>query len=954
MSTSNYEFRVFIIGDYQVGKNSIAKRFKKLNSTQTEDDNYFIPENPKNEFGLEKVKSKEDQEKFEKYMQLDVADKGYIRKQIERKNLMKFKKIFIVGKTRIEFNFFPIKSADEKIVTGPSDPRDEEEEVKFGNKLISFKNTQEEIKNIFTKEPKDSSSELNNIFLFVYDLKDFTTFKKLELYHNKINDYFKIDNNYIKALIGNKADSKVSITKKEKDHFNLFMKKNPGFKYYEISTYNYFNFENFFENIFTDLISATDEELQKPTFLSRFHLVLHSRPTLSKAERQIHKPNDVPFLSEDENPDVYAYPEDKEEFRRTFSNMKKGRYGFKIFINKQGPVFPAVDKQTQDKKHGGGYLSKPGTAFGRDKKGKTAIGFGNWEINDRNKEIREALQTNVPGYSLGIRGGKYNFRSDRKKKFQEREEELKSAFQAHYDTTLLEKKVTTKYKKDIDYNENKKEMMKQIVERIQENENRHLKDRKKNLLEKENLLKEKIDKIKDKQEKYQKIYEKNKKEIMLKRQEMSHPKTAMNRESKKALLKNKDMQKYTLYDVRTKYDEKKGWSMGIKYTYNPNKNKDDPDFPNLKSEFDKIVNNPKYAEIKYTAPRFKEEKIVKPSNIDTSYDDMKKNDKIRSIRERSERNLKIKKFLNAQKENIRKVQENKEKIKEARENDLEDLRERILRTGYGGQEQNIENVDYIDINYKLVEEASPNYTMKGRYKHGSIFDMPDNYSVVNNEDEEEENKIGSNGKPIQDEEYKKSLPVPQYNVVKPSLPIYSFSKANRFYSKPLYQPSPNAVPVIPFQDGKFKPDDYVKFSSGMGKAKKDNVLKGNGIPGPGQYKIKGFAEVLVEKAKEREEKREIKRREKEMRKKEDEKNYEKSNELMVRNKNISGKNMVMKLNEDYEDDSHEINANGTDNNLNANGTENNINGTDNNVNGTDNNVNGTENNNENGTGNSEK
>ena len=180
------------------------------------------------------------------------------------------------------------------------------------------------------------------------------------------------------------------------------------------------------------------------------------------------------------------------------------------------------------------------------------------------------------------------------------------------------------------------------------------------------------------------------------------------------------------------------------------------------------------------------------------------------------------------------------------------------------------------------------------------------------------------------------------------------NKATRFFRKPLYQPSPNAVPVIPFQDGKFKPDDYVKFSSGMGKAKKDNVLKGNGIPGPGQYKIKGFAEVLVEKAKEREEKREIKRREKEMRKKEDEKNYEKSNELIIRDKNISGKNMVMKLNEDYEDDSHEINANGTDDNLNANGTENDINGTDNNVNGTDNNVNGTDNNNENGTGNSEK
>ena len=100
MSTSNYEFRVFIIGDYQVGKNSIVKRFKKLNSTQTEDDNFFVPGNPKTEYGLDKLNSKEAQEKYEKYQQLDVIDKGYVRKQIERKNLMKFKKIFIVGKIK--------------------------------------------------------------------------------------------------------------------------------------------------------------------------------------------------------------------------------------------------------------------------------------------------------------------------------------------------------------------------------------------------------------------------------------------------------------------------------------------------------------------------------------------------------------------------------------------------------------------------------------------------------------------------------------------------------------------------------------------------------------------------------------------------------------------------------------------------------------------------------------
>ena len=915
MSTSNYEFRVFVIGDFQVGKSSIVKRFKKLNSTQTEDDNYFIPGNPKAEFGLDKINTKEDQEKFDKYQQLDVIQKGFVRKQIERKNLMKFKKIFIVGKTRLEFNFFPIKSAEEKIMTGLNDARDEDEEVKFGNQLINFKSIQEEIRNYLIKEKKDESSDINNLFLFVYDLKNFSTFKKLELYYNKLNDYFKIDNNYIKALLGNKVDSKIVVPKKDKDYLETFLKNNPELKYYEISTYNYFNFENFFEMLFKDIISPSYEELQKPTFLNRFHLVLHSRPTLSRAERKIHKINDVPFLAEGENPDVYAYPEDRAEFRRTFSNMKKGRYGFKIFINKQGPIFPAIDKTSQDKNKHGGFLSKPGTAFGRDKKAKTAIGFGNWEINNRNKEIREALQTNIPGYSLGIRGGKFDFRKERKDKFKEREEELKSAFQEHYARSLLDRKEVSNNKKDFDYRGRKKEILKQIVEKMQDNENRHLQDRKKNIQDKENLLKEKIDKIKSKQDKYQRIYEKNQQQIMQKRQEMSHPKTAISRKSKLS----KDLPNYTLYDITTKHDPNKGWTMGMKYTYNPNKNKDDPDFPNLKSEFEKIVNHPKYAEIKYTAPRFKEEKIVKPSNDEKYYDDTEERLKIKNNREKSERNMKIKKFLMDQKKNAKKVQENKKNLQEAREMELEELKEQIIKPRNGEYDSGA-NLDYVDINYKLVEEASPNYTMKGRYNHGSIFDMPDNYSLINNEDDEDENKIGSNGKPIQDEEYKKSLPVPQYNAVRPSLPTYSFSKATRFHSKPLYQPSPNAVPVMPFQDGKFKPDEVKSFfqgKEGLYKAKKDNELKNNGIPGPGQYRIKGFAEILAEKGKKISDvKDKIKRKEKEMemRKREEEKNSKnlklneiKNSERKVLGNNINkenGKNLEMKLG-DFDDDDNE-------------------------------------------------
>lgn len=116
----------------------------------------------------------------------------------------------------------------------------------------------------------------------------------MELYYNKLRDYFKIDDNYLKALVGNKADSRITLSKRDEEFLDNFIKDN-DMKHYEISTYNYFNFEKFFEQLFIDIISPINSELQKETFLNRFHLVLHSRANLSKAERRIHDINDVPF-----------------------------------------------------------------------------------------------------------------------------------------------------------------------------------------------------------------------------------------------------------------------------------------------------------------------------------------------------------------------------------------------------------------------------------------------------------------------------------------------------------------------------------------------------------------------------------------------------------------------------------------------------------------------------------
>ena len=63
----------------------------------------------------------------------------------------------------------------------------------------------------------------------------------------------------------------------------------------------------------------------------------------------------------------------------------------------------------------------------------------------------------------------------------------------------------------------------------------------------------------------------------------------------------------------------------------------------------------------------------------------------------------------------------------------------------------------------------------------------------------------------------------------------------------LCQPSSYAVPVIPFENDKFKPDDTKTFSIGIGgmvKSKKDNALKPNGISGPGQYRIQFHSFLL--------------------------------------------------------------------------------------------------------------
>ena len=332
----------------------------------------------------------------------------------------------------------------------------------------------------------------------------------------------------------------------------------------------YFNFELFFENLFKDILSSIDEGFSNSNFLNRFHLLLSKRPNLSKAERITFKSNDTPGPGEYKI-NIYDYPKDKKVFRQTFSNEKNGRFTTNIFIDKQGPVFPIVNKEINQKK----------------KKEEIKNNKSDFENeNSKKKDARDAIETNIPGFSLGIKKGNYNFKQQRKEEVKNRERELENAILENTMTLHIKKEPLFKQNKDFSlYEENKKENLKELIIRIKEKEEEGKEKRKDNLKLLEDLQKQKIKEIENKQEKYQKKYEEREKKLNRSHSGLYYSRNHLS----KKIIKSSEIPKEKLYDVRTKYDKNKGWSFGMKYNINLNQKKDDPDFPYLLSDFDKIT-----------------------------------------------------------------------------------------------------------------------------------------------------------------------------------------------------------------------------------------------------------------------------------------------------------------------------------------------------------------------------
>ena len=126
-------------------------------------------------------------------------------------------------------------------------------------------------------------------------------------------------------------------------------------------------------------------------------------------------------------------------------------------------------------------------------------------------------------------------------------------------------------------------------------------------------------------------------------------------------------------------------------------------------------------------------------------------------------------FLQDRKNKREDVKQRKKEITETFENDL---KEQILR-----QYKTDSNYLIREINYSQVENSSPKFTMREKYDFGSIFQHDKQLSDEGN------NQFGYSTMFNPDMSTKLStinLENPDFSLIRPKYPVYSFSKSKRF------------------------------------------------------------------------------------------------------------------------------------------------------------------------------
>ena len=824
------EFRFYLIGDYEIGKQSFINRLIKIPCTKT------IPYEVNEEKKQKKIVIQYDDKKKEQKLNTDKFSTNSV-KIIENNNeeiiknhaLFNPSKLYNINNYKIIFRpFYVIPAEDLPYDYFPVDEEDDDFEIERQHKIL-LKNTKKDLtKKLIIQETiipdkylKGYKINVENLFIFMFDLSSYSTFEKLIYYYKSISTAFHLgqeDSNISSVLIGNKLDKKKKLKNEEIENFNLFLSKTK-MEYFECSTKPFFNFEKLIKDIFFSIYGNHRENFKSDEFKNKFNMIISIKPNFPRSERNsMFIENDFP------GPNFYSnniYDLNSINDIKKALIDKKLRFKSKIFVNKLGPVFKR---------------SKSVMKFKNDE-------FENKDIYINLKDMKDCVDKPPVGYSLGVTPGKLNLKKLRSKLINERFNILNNSFDENVTKLFIKKEKSVHDKQYFeDASERKSNFHQNLKNEMMIKRNNILKIHNEclNKLEKENQMKKENifsnrsllysnstpdiltlnpldiekklydEKQRQKQREriYQVIYSNNQKHI------------SKQNEMKEKIIRNIISPSPNSYNINRSLINSNQGAIFLGKRKELTKNILDPPFSNLKSSFDKFSEKISNIKLSYSE-RFKEKEFDDRNTKE--YKDKKIWEKWEKKKKKSDKKILIDNLVS---EREIKSLMNK-KMKEKRKEELEQLRKDILKREGASQE-------FKEINYSLVEEQSPKYSMGGKNKEKKTIDENEMFL-----------KIGGDTDYIK---VKKRINEPNFNFIKPSLPSFSFCKSSRFINK-IYEYDNNIL----FADQKFIPDDKENFSSkepfNSLEQRTCFVRNNNNFPGPGEYKIKSSFDEIIFKNK---------------------------------------------------------------------------------------------------------
>lgn len=750
-------------------------------------------------------------------------------------------KLFNVNKTKMIFKPYFISPAEDLLYdTNPKDDEDSDYEFEKSQRL-TVKGVKKDINKIMNL--KKTIIELDKlsgykiyiyyIFLFLYDMTDYSSFETIIKYFDRMENKYDItkEENLLACLIGTKQDKNILFNEEQSKTLNEFINKY-NLKHYEISTKPFYNFGKFYTQLILENLGPLHSCFDEDNFKEELKKLIENKSNFPKAVRAALTMNENnPGPEYDLN--IFSF-NTMQELREALIN-KKTRFNRKIFANKQGPVI---------------YNSKSikdiSNLDNKDKRSLMYIANGG------------ILNKPIVGYSFGVTEGKLNLVKSRRDLNKIRSKNLTESIEGD---CYLNVRTTLNNKPETYFNEASARKSQILSQRILERQKKKEKIEKihKNNLEKiaqekeaqKNIIIPKLRRsssapdfevIKENKKRYYEVvYGKNKEyldKFNKRRFEIEKEKIIEEKERIKLMDKERERQKELELEkeIEQKKENERKEKFRIKMTtfHSPVNFKtieQRPNYPVIKDEFEILLekNMKRNQTIRDFKPRFEE---IKREVISNPYND----EKIWKRWEINKKNIatkgRLKKFFdkrrlkeNEQKDKVKKIERQNEEIRKLR-------REIIIEKGYE------DPFKIKEINYSQVEESGPKYTIKGR-----------NIPRKKEYDEDTNNFLLGQDKEIIDyiKKIQMNRPLPNINYVRPNLPSVIFPKAERFLN---YNKSYEG-PVDLFKDGNFAPKTQENFNckGTFTKDEKRSLVKKEKSPSPCDYKIKSSFEIIAEKGK---------------------------------------------------------------------------------------------------------